>query len=112
ARPGLPAGLAVRGLLAFSYFGTEAFVPLGSGELRGVTPARAGLALTSAALGWIAASWWQDRIETRHGAEGRARRVVGGFLLLFVGIALVAASLLTSLPIWLVPLGWGVGGAG
>ena len=35
ARPGLPAGLAARAALAFSYFGTEAFVPLGATVLRG-----------------------------------------------------------------------------
>lgn len=43
---------------------------------------------------------------------GRARRVVVGFMLLVVGIAVVAAALLTTLPLALVSLGWAVGGAG
>jgi hypothetical protein len=112
ARPGLPAGLAVRGLLSFSFFGTEAFVPLASGALRGVTPTRAGLALTTGALGWISASWTQDRLEARGGAGGRARRVAVGFVLLAAGIALVTAALVSSLPELLVPAGWAIAGAG
>jgi MFS family permease len=112
ARRGLPTGLATRGVLAFSFFGTEAFVPLGAGELRGATPSQAGLALSAGSLGWIATSWALDRLEARHGAAGRTRRVGAGFALLAVGIAVVAAALLTQLPLLLVPLGWALGGAG
>jgi len=112
ARRGLPTGLAVRGVLAFSFFGTEAFVPLGAGELRGATPSQAGLALSAGSLGWIATSWALDRLEARHGAAGRTRRVGAGFALLALGIAIVAAALLTTLPLLLVPLGWALGGAG
>jgi MFS family permease len=112
ASPGLPAGLAVRGLLAFSFFGTEAFVPLGSGELRGVGPTQAGLALTAGAVGWVSAAWLQDRLESKQGATAR-RIVVGiGFLVLAAGIAIVAAALLTSLPVALIPVGWVVAGSG
>ena len=91
ARRGPPMGMVARGLLAFSFFGTEAFVPLGAGDLRGATPTQAGLALSAGALGWIAASWTQDRIEVRrrrartdspHGRGGvlvsRARDRAGG----------------------------------
>jgi MFS family permease len=112
ASRGLPAGLAIRGLLAFSFFGTEAFVPLGSGELRGIGPTQAGLALTAGAVGWVSAAWLQDRLESRTGAAGRPRVVGVGFLVLAVGIAIVAAVLLTSLPVALIPLGWVVAGAG
>jgi MFS family permease len=112
ASPGLPAGLAVRGLLAFSFFGTEAFVPLGSGELRGVAPTQAGLALTGGAVGWVSAAWLQDRLESRRGAAGRPTVVGAGFLVLAVGIAIVSAVLLTSLPVALIPLGWVVAGTG
>jgi MFS family permease len=113
ARPGLPAGLAARGLLAFAFFGTEAFVPLGAGDLRSATPSQAGLALTAGALGWISASWAQDRLEARAGAAGRVARVRAGFLLLSLGIAgMSAALLLPWLPFALVPAAWSVAGAG
>jgi MFS family permease len=112
ARRGLPAGLATRAVLAFSFFGTEAFVPLGAGELRGATPTEAGLALSAGSLGWIATSWALDRLEARRGAAGRARRVGVGFAMLAAGISVVAAALLTRLPLLLVPLGWALGGAG
>ncbi len=112
ARRGLPAGIAARGLLAFGYFGTEAFVPLGASELRGATPTQAGLALTAGSLGWLFASWLQDRQEARSGPEGRARRVQGGFVMVVVGIALIAAGLLTSLPLALTAVGCVIAGAG
>ena len=112
ARRGLPAGVAVRGVLAFAYFGTEAFVPLGASALRGASPTRAGLVLSAASIGWIAASWVQDREESRFGAAGRAARVQRGFGLLTLGIALVAAGLLSSLPDVLAGVGCLVAGAG
>jgi hypothetical protein len=112
AARGLPAGLAVRGLLAFSFFGTEAFVPLGSGELRGVAPTQAGLALTAGAVGWVAAAWLQDRLESQRGATARPTVVGIGFMVMAIGIAIVAGALLTSLPVTLIPLGWVVAGTG
>ena len=60
ARRGLPTSILCRGLLGFSFFGTEAFLPRGAGELQGVQSALAGLALTAGAIGWITASWAQD----------------------------------------------------
>lgn len=112
ATRGLPAGIAARGVLAFAYFGTEAFVPLGASELRGASPTRAGLVLSAASIGWIAAGWVQDRQESRSGATGRAVRVQRGFGLLTVGIALIALGLLTSLPEAIVGAGCLLAGAG
>ena len=112
ARPGLPAGLATRALLCFSFYGTEAFIPLAVGELFDVDLAAAGLALSTSALGWIAAAWVLDHVEA--GSDGRRRRaaVLVGFALLVVGIAIVAGALLWSLPLVAVLLGWGIGGGG
>lgn len=112
ARRGLPAGLLLRGLLAFSFFGTEAFVPLSTGELRGVTPTQAGLALSTGSLGWIAASWMQVRADKHFGSAGRIRSIRIGFCLVALGIAIVTVALLTSLPFALIPAGWALGGAG
>ncbi|MBI4952552.1 MAG: MFS transporter [Myxococcales bacterium] len=112
ARRGLPAGMAARALLSFSFFGTEALVPLVTMELRGATATRAGLALTAGAVGWISASWALDRLEARVGAARRVRAVGGGFALVAAGTALVAGVLLSSLPLWLLLVGWCVAGAG
>ncbi|MCC6526389.1 MAG: MFS transporter [Polyangiaceae bacterium] len=112
ARRGLPAGMAARALLSFSFFGTEALVPLVTMELRGATATRAGLALTAGAAGWISASWALDRLEARVGAARRVRAVGGGFALVAAGTALVAGVLLSSLPLWLLLVGWSVAGAG
>ena len=77
-----------------------------------MTPTQAGLALTAGAVGWVSAAWLQDRLEAQRGAQGRAAVVGVGFLVLAVGIAIVAAALLTSLPVALVPVGWVVAGSG
>ncbi len=112
ARRGLPAGLLSRGLLSFAFFGTEAFVPRGASELRGAGPIAAGLALSAGALGWISASWLQERLEASHGPAARALRVRIGFLMVCAAIALVAVTLTSSLPLVLVPVAWSIGGAG
>lgn len=109
---GLPAGIATRGILAFGYFGTEAFVPLGASELRGATPSQAGLVLTAASIGWISASWVQDRQERVAGPSGRGRRVRGGFVMVLLGILIIGLGLHTSLPFAVVALGCLIAGAG
>jgi hypothetical protein len=100
--------------VTFSFFGTEAYIPLGATELRGATPTQAGLALTFAALGWIAATWTQDQVEARRGPGSRALRVRLGFLLLALGITVAGAGLCTGpvLPALVIPAGWCVAGFG
>jgi hypothetical protein len=53
---GLPAVIALRGLVAAAGFGAEVFLPLMLTRERGLTPAFAGLVLTVSALSWTAAS--------------------------------------------------------
>ena len=50
---GLPSVIALRGLLAFGFFGTEALIPLGLSIQRDVSPSLVGLALTAGALAWV-----------------------------------------------------------
>ncbi|HEY7294096.1 MAG TPA: MFS transporter, partial [Dehalococcoidia bacterium] len=113
ARPGLPAALAVKGLLTFGYFGIEAFLPLGLTQLRGLTATEAGTILTAAGLSWTAGSWLQARLDRRDAGMGRALRVRLGMSLVLAGGALAAAGvLITALPPWLTVCGWAVGGLG
>jgi predicted MFS family arabinose efflux permease len=112
ARPGLPMGMAARALCCFGFFGTEAFIPLGAGELRGASPAQAGLALTAGALGWVTASWIQDRLEAAGRQDTRVARARLGFVLLALGIVLVGAVLCSQLPLTILLLGWTIAGGG
>ncbi len=112
ARRGLPAGLVIRGLLGFAFFGTEAFIPLAAARLRGASPTEAGVSLSAGAIGWVVASWLAERIEAGGDAASRASRVRIGFLLLAMGIAVVTLALFLDGPLWTIPVGWAVSGAG
>jgi MFS family permease len=112
---GMPAAVAVRGLLAFSFFASEALIPLGLSTQRGLAPSLVGLALTAGALAWVSGSWMQDRAEAWSGGSltQRALRVAAGLLLIAAGISGVAVVILNpSLPVELVIAGWAVGGLG
>ncbi|TDV54077.1 MFS transporter [Actinophytocola oryzae] len=61
ARPGLPATVLMRGLLAGAFFGVEAYVPLTLSSVHGFSPAMSGVPLTVGAIGWAGASHWQGR---------------------------------------------------
>lgn len=112
-RAGLPAGLAVNGLLNFTYFTVEAFVPLALTSARGIGVGQAGIILTIAAVAWTAGAWLQARLDTITRGGRRRVRVLGGLALLLVGGGLTAtASLVPALPLWLAGVGWSVAAAG
>jgi MFS family permease len=115
ARSGLPAAVALRGLLAFGFFGSEALIPLGLTTQRNVPPSLVGLALTAGALAWVVGSWVQDRAEAAAAGSlaARALRATGGLLLIAAGIGSVALTVvLPTLPVEVVALGWALGGMG
>jgi MFS family permease len=108
---GLPSVVITRGLLTASFFATETFIPLLLVTSRGFSPAKAGLVLTGASLGWSAGSWLLGR-EWLHWA--RRRSLMTGALVLavgtlcLVGIGLAWFSEYVVLGIWLVA-GLGMG---
>jgi MFS family permease len=111
-RPGLPAAVGVRGLLAFGFFGCEALIPLGLANERGLSASLVGLSLSAGALTWVAGSWLQERAEQR-GHRARGVRVRIGLGLVLVAIAGVAVVILTpSLPVWPCVLAWALAGLG
>jgi MFS family permease len=109
ARPGLPATIAVRGLLNFAFFAADAYVPFVLTTMRGLSPAISGLALTSASFTWTAASWIQARMIDRVGA----RRLVGiGMVAIAVACLGMILILSPAVPALLGIVVWGVGGFG
>ena len=108
AQRGLPAVVALRGLVAAAFFGCEVFIPLLLSDERGLSLTQAGLVLTVGALGWSAGSWWQ----ARPGAPSRAALLVGGMTAIVVGILAILALLWPAVPLALGVLGWSGAGLG
>lgn len=109
AARGLPAVIALRGLLAGGFATAEAFVPLYLTRAQGWTLAQAGLALSIGAVSWSAGSALQSRLRDD---AARSRALSAGFVLVALGIAVAAlpALLNASAPTLLV--GWAVAGFG
>jgi MFS family permease len=107
--PGLPAAIALRGLLMFAFFGAEAYVPLALTEVRHTSSTVAGIALTMATLSWTAGAWIQERFIARWGPRTLGR---AGFGLLVLGIAGTALSLSSTVPVAAFAGIWGVAGLG
>jgi MFS family permease len=106
--PGLPAAVAIRGLLTFAFLGTDAFVSLAVTEAHHEPTWVAGLALTGATLTWTAGAWVQQRLVLRVGPRWLVRR---GFVVLAVGIA-AAIVALGPVPVGLLVAAWTVAGLG
>ena len=108
--PGMPSVIMVRGLVAGSFFGAEAFIPLMLVEQHGVSLLLAGVVLTVGSVGWTTGSWLQSRPGLR---LGRDRIItVGAF---FVMLGLVVALLTAAIPgVWvgLIAVSWVLAGLG
>ncbi|WP_229899431.1 MFS transporter [Streptomyces hiroshimensis] len=110
-RAGVGAGIGIRFLLCGVYFGSEAFLPLGLQELRGVNASLAGLGLSAGAITWVFGSAWQARRDGRGG--GRTGSVTLGFAVLLAGLAVMAAAVLVeAVPPLVAVAGWALGGIG
>jgi MFS family permease len=106
--PGLPAAIAVRGILTFAFFGTDAYVSLAATEAHHAPTWVAGLALTGATLAWTTGAWVQDRLVVARGPRWLVRR---GFAVLAAGIALTILAL-GPVPVGFLVAAWAVGGLG
>lgn len=108
ARPGIPAVVASRGLLAGAFFGMDALLPFVLTEQHGWSPATAGLPLTAGAVGWVVAAQlqglWPD--------VPRQLVLRAGFLVLAVGLAATATTAVPALGGWPAYLTWAVAGVG
>nr|WP_301334341.1 MFS transporter [Solimonas sp. SE-A11] len=102
AHRGLPAVVALRGLVAAAFFGCEVFIPLLLSGERGLSLTQAGLVLTVGALGWSAGSWWQARLR----APSRAVLLSGGMMAIVIGILAILSLLWPAVPLAIGVLGW------
>ncbi|NMH81348.1 MFS transporter [Pseudonocardia xinjiangensis] len=108
ARRGLPAVIAVRGLLSAAFLAEEAFLPLLLSRERGLSPTVSGLVLTAAAVTWSAGSWFQGR----HRAPSRTTLLRCGTALVGVGVLTAGATVLPAVPVAVGVLGWAAAGLG
>jgi MFS family permease len=108
-RAGVPATVALRGLLAGSMFGADAFIPLVMTVQHGWSPATAGLPLVGGALTWSFGSWWQGRDVI---ASRRAPLVRSGFACLGLGLLLAAVASSPQVPGVLMYVAWAFAGLG
>lgn len=108
ARPGLPAMVLARGLLAGLFFTAQAFVPLTLSAVHHYSPTTAGMPLTAGSLGWTVGALWQSRQRNIR----REYLVAAGFLLVGVGMAGLALCLSQWGPHWLVFAFWFFAGSG
>jgi len=92
AARGVPTVVASRGLLAGTFFGVSAYLPLVLTDTHGWSLTAAGIPLVLGALGWSGAAAWQGR----HPDLPRDRLLRTGFTLLGVGVA----GMLLVVPAW------------
>lgn len=110
-RRGVPAGTAMRFLIAGAFFGADTFLPLGLTEYRHLTATQAGLAISAGALTWVLGSALQAKMDAR--GWRRAPVTAYGALTLLAGIGLIMATvLMDALPALLAVAGWAIGGLG
>jgi MFS family permease len=108
-RRGLPATIASRGLLTFTFFGADAYVTLAVTAVRHRSPVVAGLAVTGATVAWTAGAWVQARLNNVW--EGR-RLVRTGLVIILAGIAGMVVVLQPAVPVAVGLAAWTVAGLG
>ncbi len=108
---GLAANINVRMLAAGAFFGSETFLTLVLVRAEGLDLTSAGLTLTVGSVGWALGSWAQSRpwLGLR-----RDQIIIAGTAI--CGVGLVAVTVAAWLPgrglLWLLVLGWTIGGLG
>ena len=108
---GIPALVALRGLVAAAFGTAGSLLPLMLTTIHGLGPAAAGASLTVTGLSWAAGSQLHglDVVQRRVPA---ARRLAVGFALITVGVLGPALTSLDALPVWAGLALWGIAGLG
>jgi MFS family permease len=111
-RRGVAAPIAIRGLLAGSFFAVESLVPLSMTVQHGYSATAAGLPLACSGLTWAAGSWWQGRAGHADEQQHRVRLVRAGFGFVVLSALAVAVTAQPSVPGWLIYPAWSLAGIG
>jgi len=109
ARRGLPSVVALRGVIAATFFSTEIYLPYLLQQHYDLPTWLSGVTLTVGAIGWAGASQVQARLGAR---LEHARALELGSVLLCAGIAGALIATLLHLTPWLVVAAWVLAGAG
>jgi MFS family permease len=109
---GLPAILAMRGVLTYGYFGSLAFFPMALELVRGLSPGLAGVGVSAGSIGWTSGSWIAVVLDRRFGITARPQIVRIGLVLLMIGTAGTIGTLIRSCPVALAIASWGIAGLG
>ena len=105
---GLPAVIAVRGLVSVAFGAVGAFLPLLLTLLHGFRPTQAGISLTVTGVMWAFGSWLQGRdLPWRRGTVLRA-----GLVAMTLGLAVATLLVLPDLAPWWGLVGWALAGIG
>jgi sugar phosphate permease len=111
-RPGVAAPVALRGLLAGTFFGVESLIPLSLSVQHGYGATAAGLPLAVSGFSWAAGSWWQGRVDDAAHPHRRIVLIRAGFVLNAVAAGGMALAALPSMPGWLAYPAWVLAGLG
>jgi sugar phosphate permease len=106
------APVALRGLLAGTFFGVESLIPLSLSVQHGYGATAAGLPLAVSGFTWSAGSWWQGRVDDEAQPGRRVVLVRAGFVLNAAAAALMALAAMPALPGWLAYPSWLLAGLG
>ncbi len=102
-RPGVPAAAATAFLLSMGFLAVDAFLTLMLRDVRHLSLARAGLAVTLATITWAAGSAWQSSRTDRRSLAWLLRV---GTAVTLVGELAVASVLMGRIPVAVAYLGW------
>jgi len=106
---GVPATVAVRGMLTFAFLGADAYVALALHDVRGMSVRDAGIVLSAAAVTWTGGSWFAAK---NIGRLGPRWLVTVGLATVVLGIVAMILVIDSDVNPWWGAGAWLIGGLG